>query len=187
MNTTAAHRTATRIWNVPIFCASISAGTFTCGASAGVVMASPPVAFCFRKYLSREPGDRRHAGATVGWVPCSWSRSDLCRGHGNAHGAAHAGAAEPAIAHRVLGEILLMIILGEIQRRRVADLGGDRSVAFGPERLGVGGFRSLRGGALRGIDTVDRGTILRAEIGRASGRERVRTWLVVARVGQRRS
>src|SRR6266550_4754363 len=129
MNTTAAHRTATRIWNVPIFCASISAGTFTCGASAG-------------------------------WVPCSWSRSDLCRGHGNAHGAANAGAAEPAIAHRVLGEILLMIILGEIQRRRVADLGGDRSVAFGPERLGVGGFRSLCGGALRRIERVDRGTIL---------------------------
>src|SRR5713101_4246368 len=112
-------------------------------------MASPPVAFCLRKYLSREPGDRRHAGATVGWVPCSWSRSDLSRGHGDADGAAHAGAAEPAIAHRVLGEILLMIILGEIERRRVADLGGDGSVAFSSQRLGVGGLRSLGSRALR--------------------------------------
>src|SRR5262245_66417294 len=39
--------------------------------------------------------------------------------------AAHAGAAEPAIAARVLRQILLMIVLGEIQRRRIEDLGGD--------------------------------------------------------------
>ena len=44
--------------------------------------------------------------------------------------AGDARAAEPAIAVRVLGEILLVIVLGEIERRRVDDLGSDRPVAL---------------------------------------------------------
>src|SRR5581483_1232041 len=42
-----------------------------------------------------------------------------------AHRTAHAGASEHAIAVRVLGEILLVVILGVIERRRVEDLGSD--------------------------------------------------------------
>src|SRR5256885_14208877 len=34
---------------------------------------------------------------------------------------------EAAIAHRVLGQILLVIVLGEIEWRRVQDLGRDRA------------------------------------------------------------
>src|SRR6187455_889781 len=40
--------------------------------------------------------------------------------------AAHAGAADAAIAGRVLGEILLVVVLGEIELRRRQDLGGNR-------------------------------------------------------------
>src|ERR1700680_989548 len=124
MNTTAAHSTATRTWNALIFCASISAGTFTCGASAEAVMAAP-VPFLG---IILEGGGAQATGGENRLVASSSSRPDLSRGHGNARRAAHAGAAEPAIAHRVLGEILLMIILGEIERRRVDNLGGGRSV-----------------------------------------------------------
>src|ERR1700722_14067923 len=43
--------------------------------------------------------------------------------------AGDAGAAEPAIAERVLRQILLVVILGEIELRRLADLGGDTAIA----------------------------------------------------------
>src|SRR5580698_10037540 len=49
--------------------------------------------------------------------------------------AGDAGAAEPAIAARVLGEILLVIVLGEVERRRVDDLGGNPTKALRGERL----------------------------------------------------
>ena len=45
-------------------------------------------------------------------------------------GAGHAGAAETTIAPRVLGEILLVIVLGVEERRRLDDLGRDRAVAL---------------------------------------------------------
>src|SRR6186997_2928214 len=47
----------------------------------------------------------------------------------------NAGAAEAAVAARVLGEVLLVVILGVVKLRRGADLGGDRSEAFGLQRL----------------------------------------------------
>jgi len=40
-------------------------------------------------------------------------------------------AAEPAVAVRILGEVLLVVILGVIEGRRLADLGGDGAVAGG--------------------------------------------------------
>src|SRR5262245_34246385 len=64
--------------------------------------------------------------------------------------AAHAGAAQPAIAGRVLGEILLVIVLGEVERRRIDDLGGDRRKALGAQRLLVRGLGGFGGGALLG-------------------------------------
>src|SRR5712691_2778837 len=162
MNTTAAHSTATRIWNAPIFCSSISAGTFTCGASAEAVMAVPSVPcgniLAGNRTTNDVPAAMDWSRPTVVWIEV------LFRGHRGADRAAHAGAAEPAIAHRVLGEILLMIILGEIERRRVADLGGDGSVTFRSQRLGVGGLRSFGSRALRRIERVDAGAILRADV-----------------------
>src|SRR5687767_15531644 len=50
-------------------------------------------------------------------------RRRLCAG---ADRARHAGAAKPAISERVLRQILLVVVLGEIELRRVDDLGGDR-------------------------------------------------------------
>jgi hypothetical protein len=46
----------------------------------------------------------------------------LCRGRAQPDRATHAGAAEAAIAERILGEVLLVVILGVIERRRVEDL-----------------------------------------------------------------
>src|SRR6516164_1451792 len=78
--------------------------------------------------------------------------------------AAHAGAAEAAIAVRVLGQILLVIILGEVEWRRVEDLGGDRPHACGAERLLVSLLRGFGGGALLRSERVDAGAILHADV-----------------------
>src|ERR1700722_9569905 len=58
-------------------------------------------------------------------------------GHAGSDLASHAGAAEAAIAVRILRQILLVVILGEVEGRRVADLGRDRAQAFGRQRLGI--------------------------------------------------
>src|SRR6476469_3971825 len=60
--------------------------------------------------------------------------------------AADAGPAEAAVPVRVLRQVLLVIILGEIERRAVEDLGGDGPVALRPEGgviRGLGGGRGL--------------------------------------------
>src|SRR5262245_20285297 len=44
--------------------------------------------------------------------------------------ARHSGAAKAAIPERILRQILLVIILGEIELGRVDDLGGDGTVPF---------------------------------------------------------
>ena len=46
--------------------------------------------------------------------------------------AGDAGAAEAAVAARVLREVLLVVVLGVVKRRRVSDLGRDRAVARSP-------------------------------------------------------
>ena len=71
-----------------------------------------------------------------------------CAATPGADRAAHAGAAETAIAHRILGEVLLMVVLGEIERRRVEDLGRDRRRS--PSALSAFSYIALRGlGGLR--------------------------------------
>src|ERR1700722_1479507 len=78
--------------------------------------------------------------------------------------ARHAGAAKPAIAGWILGEILLVIVLGEIEFARGRDLGGDGAQTLGLQRRLIGRFRSVRRLALRVTERVDRGTILGADI-----------------------
>jgi hypothetical protein len=46
--------------------------------------------------------------------------------------ARHAGAGEPAVAEGVLGQVLLMMGFGEIERPGLLDLGGDRAPGRGP-------------------------------------------------------
>src|SRR5580698_372113 len=62
--------------------------------------------------------------------------------------AAHAGAAKAAITARIFRQILLVIILGEIERWRLPDLSRDRSHPLGVECLGIGRFRCFCGSAL---------------------------------------
>src|SRR5262245_37152245 len=77
---------------------------------------------------------------------------------------AHAGAAETAIAHRILRQVLLVIVLGEIERRRVDDLGGDRTKAAALELLLVHRLRRLGGFALGVVIDIDAGAILRTNV-----------------------
>src|ERR1700756_372810 len=78
--------------------------------------------------------------------------------------AGHAGAAEPAIARRILGEVLLVIVLGEIECARRRDLGGDAAKTPRRQRLLVGGLRGVGGFLLRIAKRVDRAAILRADV-----------------------
>src|SRR5689334_180844 len=87
-----------------------------------------------------------------------------CRVDADADRAGHAGAAETAIARRVLGEILLMIVLGEIERTRGCDLRGDRAEPLCRQRLLIGRLRFLSGLLLRVAERVDRRAILRADV-----------------------
>src|ERR1700747_998733 len=91
------------------------------------------------------------AGTTAG---CSSLRR-LRHLIGDADRAAHAGAAQAAIAHRVLRQILLVVVLGKIERRRIEDFGGDRIEVPRFELLLVHRFRRLRGATLLGGERVD--------------------------------
>src|SRR5262245_5628978 len=62
--------------------------------------------------------------------------------------AAHPGAADTAIPPRVLREVLLVIVLGVVELRRLADLRRDRSVARLAERALICRGRRLRRDAL---------------------------------------
>src|SRR5450759_1329980 len=78
--------------------------------------------------------------------------------------AGHAGTAKPAIAERIFGQILLVVILGEVELARIKDLGGDRAVALGLDRLLIQRLRRLGGLALFGREGVDAGTVLSADV-----------------------
>src|SRR3954452_5889942 len=86
------------------------------------------------------------------------------RRHAGPDRATHAGAAEPAIAHGILGEILLMVVLGEIEFRSIDDLGRDDAIAFGLDALLIDGLRGLGGLPLRRRVHVDSRAILRPDI-----------------------
>src|SRR5438067_1064828 len=76
----------------------------------------------------------------------------------------NAGAAEAAIAAGILGKILLVIVLGEIESRRIEDFGGDGRVTLGLHRLLIHCLRGLGGVALRRRKDINPGAILRADV-----------------------
>src|SRR5580704_11874772 len=78
--------------------------------------------------------------------------------------AGDAGAAESAIAERVLRQILLVVILGEIEWRRLADFGGDAAKPGALEARFVAFARRLGGPLLLGGIGVDRRAVLRPDI-----------------------
>src|SRR4029450_11026293 len=83
---------------------------------------------------------------------------------GNPDRTAHARAAEAAIAHGILRQILLVIVLGKRELRPLEDFGGDRVKAPCLELLVVRRFRRLRSPALLGGECVDSGAILGAHV-----------------------
>src|SRR5206468_3094637 len=85
-------------------------------------------------------------------------------GDGRAGRAGDAGAAEPAITERVLRQILLVIILGEVEGRGVPYLGGDLAVTGRAQLLLKAVARGFRGAALLRRVGVDRRAVLRADI-----------------------
>src|SRR5262249_15663558 len=56
----------------------------------------------------------------------------------DADGAGDAGAAEAAVAAGILGQVLLVVVLGVVELGRGDDLGGDGAVAGALELFGVG-------------------------------------------------
>src|SRR4051794_217683 len=81
---------------------------------------------------------------------------DSARRRAGADGAAHARAAEAAVAHRVLVQVLLVVVLGVVERAGRGDLAGDRAAPARRERLVVRLARPLDGIALRLARVVDR-------------------------------
>src|SRR5690242_17459381 len=73
------------------------------------------------------------------------------------HRAADAGATEAAVALGVLGEVLLVVVLGVVELGRREDLGGDRAVARLAQHLLVRVPRGLGGALLRVTEGVDAG------------------------------
>src|SRR5207247_1405173 len=79
-------------------------------------------------------------------------------------GAGDAGAAESAVAHRVLREVLLVVRLGVVERAGRRDLGRDLAVACGRELLLERGASRLGDRALLVALRVDRRAVLRADV-----------------------
>src|SRR6185437_2356450 len=99
------------------------------------------------------------------------SLSPLTRGEGpwrlllrGRHRAGHAGAAEAAIAVGILRQVLLVIILGVVEGRRIGDLGGGRAAYKTRERLLKGITRGLGAATLLGARGIDRRAVLRADV-----------------------
>src|SRR5947209_5825716 len=82
----------------------------------------------------------------------------------DAHGTADSGAAQPAIAAGVLGEVLLVVGLGVIERAGLRDLGRDLAVASAAQHGLVSGPRLVGGRALGLVAPEDRRAVLRADV-----------------------
>src|SRR5206468_4896834 len=78
--------------------------------------------------------------------------------------AGDAGAADPAVARRVPGEVLLVVRLGVEERPGFGDLGRDLAVAGTRQRLLVAGPRREHRLVLRRRGDEDGGAVLRADV-----------------------
>src|SRR5579872_4523728 len=126
---------------------------------------TPTTATC----LAASGPRRRQRDTTARHVRCD--RPPASAGGGRASGsdpgdprrAGHAGAAEAAVAARVLGEVLLVVVLGVVEGPNLGDLGADlavaglaeRSLEAVPCRLGGGQLlvgRRVDGRAVLGAD-----------------------------------
>src|SRR5439155_16467518 len=94
---------------------------------------------------------------------CNQAEASLLSGP-EPNGAGDAGAAESAVAHRVLREVLLVVRLGVVERPGRRDLGRDLAVACGPELLLERGASRLGDRALLVAIRIDRRAVLRADV-----------------------
>src|SRR5262245_23989760 len=78
--------------------------------------------------------------------------------------AGDARAADTAVALRVLGQVLLVIVLGEVERRGGGDLGRDLAEALGRQRLLIGLQRGDRLGGLRVARDIEARAVLGADV-----------------------
>src|SRR6478752_3402641 len=85
-------------------------------------------------------------------------------GAGEADRTAHAGPAQSAVTTRVLGEVLLVVVLGVEERRRCDDLRGDRRESRRVELLLEHLARRLGRVELRAPEAIDPGAVLRADV-----------------------
>src|SRR5579885_875460 len=97
-------------------------------------------------------------------APAARLYAPLRLGREEADGTGDAGAAEAAVAVRILREVLLVVVLGVVERPGLRDLGGDLAVARFRELLLEHRARRLRHLPLRLAAPVDSGAVLRAEI-----------------------
>src|SRR5687767_14505467 len=96
-----------------------------------------------------------------------WKASGVMRASGldaGAEGADHAGAADAAVAGRVPGQVLLVVVLGEVEGAGRRDLGGDRAQAAAGQALAVGLPCGLRRPLLVDGIGVDRRAVLAADV-----------------------
>src|SRR5689334_10553032 len=77
----------------------------------------------------------------------------------DANRAAHAGAAEAAVAVRILRQVLLVIVLGVVELGRGTDLGRNRAVAGFGDRPLIVVARPFGGFFLLLVEIVDPGSV----------------------------
>src|SRR5580693_56367 len=99
---------------------------------------------------------RRRSGATRLVFPSAFAaRVSLSGSNRSRRRAGDAGAAEAAIAVRVLRQVLLMIPLGKVEGRSIADLGGDLAQPCRYELTLIGLPRGLGSGLLLRRKRID--------------------------------
>src|SRR5262245_14625026 len=93
-----------------------------------------------------------------------WSQTRLRSARAKTDRTAHARAAETAVAAWFLAQVLLVIILGVVELRRVDDLGRDLTVARRLQALLIHRLRRLGRGLLLGRERVDARPVLRTHV-----------------------
>src|SRR5665213_4516231 len=108
--------------------------------------------------------ERPPYASSLDGMPARRDAGWLVRHRRHADRARNAGAAETTIALRVLGEILLVVVLGEVERRTVHDLRGDGAVTLGLQLLLIHRPGALGDLSLACVSDVDARPVLRADV-----------------------
>src|SRR5713226_7265937 len=83
---------------------------------------------------------------------------------GETHRAAHAGPAKAAVSVRIFRQVLLVVVLGVVERGRGQHFRRDRAEACSRQPLLIGRARSFRSLALSLVDVIEARSILRPDV-----------------------